>query len=180
MPRYFAFLRAINVGGHRLKMERLRELIEELGFEQVETFIASGNVVFSSTSMDARGMEARIADHLHEALGYEVPTFIRSQPELEAVAAFQPSEPVPADLSAYVIFLSEEADTECRQNLEALGTDADRFEFAGREVHRLIDGKLSDSPLFGVDLTKAVGGGPMTARNITTVRKLVAKYGAPD
>ena len=48
MQRYFALLRGINVGGHRIKMDRLRKLVEALGFEQVETFIASGNVIFSS------------------------------------------------------------------------------------------------------------------------------------
>lgn len=52
MPRYFAFLRGINVGGHRIKMDRLREHVEALGFEHVETFIASGNVIFSSASRE--------------------------------------------------------------------------------------------------------------------------------
>ena len=46
MPRYITFLRAINVGGHTVKMDRLREIFESLGFANVETFIASGNVVF--------------------------------------------------------------------------------------------------------------------------------------
>jgi len=179
VQRYFAFLRGINVGGHRIKMDRLRGLIEELGLEQVDTFIASGNVIFSSTPTDASGIEARIGDHLHAALGYGVPTFIRSQSELEAVAAFQPGEPGPTDLSVYVIFLSDAADTEFRQSLGALGTDTDKFELAGREVYWLVDGKLSESPLFGVDLAKVTGGGPMTMRNITTVRRLVAKYPDP-
>ena len=74
MPRYFALLRGINVGGHRIKMDRLRELVEALGFAQVETFIASGNVIFSAHSLDVRGMEERIAGHLEGALGYEVTT----------------------------------------------------------------------------------------------------------
>ena len=86
MPRYFALLRGINVGGHRVKMDRLRELVEALGFEHVETFIASGNVIFSSASRDVHTMEERIARQLQEALGYEVPTLIRSQ-----------SEPAPTD-----------------------------------------------------------------------------------
>ena len=159
MPRYFALLRGINVGGHRVKMDRLRELVEALGFEQVETFIASGNVIF-----------------LKEALGYGVPTFIRSQSELESIATFEPSEPAPTDQSVYVVFLPEAADVELRRSLDNLRSDTDRFEFAGREAYWLIRGKLSESPLFGVDLTKVTGRAPTTMRNMTTIRRLVAKY----
>ncbi len=180
MPRYFAFLRGINVGGHRIKMDRLREHVEALGFEHVETFIASGNVIFSSASRDVHAMEERIARHLQEALGYEVPTLIRSQSELESIATFEPSEPAPTDQSVYVIFLPESADVELRRSLESLSSDTDRFEFAGREAYWLIRGKLSESPLFGVDLTKVIGRAPTTMRNMTTVRRLVAKYPTPD
>ena len=176
MPRYFALLRGINVGGHRVKMDRLRELVEVLGFERVETFTASGNVIFSSTSRDVHAMEERIARHLKEALGYGVPTFIRSQSELESIATFEPSEPAPTDQSVYVIFLPEAADVELRRSLDNLRSDTDRFEFAGREAYWLIRGKLSESPLFGVDLTKVTGRAPTTIRNMTTIRRLVAKY----
>jgi uncharacterized protein (DUF1697 family) len=93
MPRYLAFLRGINVGGHRVKMDRLGELVEALGFEHVETFMASGNVIFSSQSADVADMEERIAGHLEDALGHAVPTFVRSQAELESIASFEPSEP---------------------------------------------------------------------------------------
>ncbi len=176
MPRYFALLRGINVGGHRVKMDRLRELVEALGFEQVETFIASGNMIFSSTSRDVHAMEERIARHLEKALGYGVPTLVRSQSELESIATFEPSEPAPTDQSVYVIFLPESADVELRRSLENLNSDTDRFEFAGREAYWLIRGKLSESPLFGVDLTKVTGRAPTTMRNMTTIRRLVAKY----
>ena len=180
MPRYFALLRGINVGGHRVKMDRLRELVEALGFEHVETFIASGNVIFSSASRDVPAMEERIARHLKEALGYGVPTFIRSQSELESIETFEPSEPAPTDQSVYVIFLPETADVELRQSLEDLSTETDRFEFAGREVYWLLRGKLSESPLFGMGLAKMTGGASTTMRNMTTIRKLVAKYPTED
>ncbi len=180
MPRYFALLRGINVGWHRIKMDRLRELVEALGFEQVETFIASGNVIFSSPSRDVLATEERIARHLHEALGYEVTTFIRSQSELDSIAAFEPREPFSTEQSVYVIFLREAADVEFRRSLEGLSSETDRFEFAGREAYWLIRGKLSESPLFGMDLTKVTGGAPTTMRNMTTVRRLVAKYPTQD
>ena len=161
-------------------MDRLRELVEVLGFEQVETFIASGNVIFSSASRDVDAMEEQIARRLHEALGYEVPTLIRSQSELESIATFEPSEPAPRDQSMYVIFLPEAADVELRRSLDNLSTDTDGFEFAGREVYWLIRGKLSESPLFGMGLAKMTGGAPTTTRNMTTIRRLVAKYPTED
>ena len=176
MPRYFAFLRGINVGGHRVKMDQLRELIEALGFAQVETFIASGNVIFSSASGDVEAMEERIEGHLHGALGYEVTTHIRSESELDSIAAFQPSDPPTADPSVYVIFMREAADADARRGFADLSTEADKFEFAGREVYWLIRGKLSESPLFGKDLTRVTGGAPMTMCNMSTISRLVAKY----
>ena len=121
-------------------------------------------------------MEQRIARHLKEALGYGVPTFIRSQSELESIATFELSEPAPTDQSVYVVFLPEAADVELQRSLENLSSDTDRFEFAGREAYWLIRGKLSESPLFGLDLTKVTGRAPTTTRNMTTIRRLVAKY----
>ena len=180
MSRYFAFLRGINVGGHRIKMDRLRELVEALGFEEVETFIASGNVIFSSPSHDVDAMEGQIADHLHAALGYGVVTRIRSQSELEGIAVFESKGPAPADQSVYVILLPEPADVDLRQDLDALSTDTDRFEFSGREAYWLIRGKLSESPLFSMGLAKMTGGASTTMRNMTTLRRLLAKYPAPD
>ena len=63
MPRYVAFLRAINVGGHTVKMDQLRRLFERLGFSKVETFIASGNVIFESASRSAKALEKNTEAH---------------------------------------------------------------------------------------------------------------------
>ena len=161
-------------------MDRLREHVEALGFEHVETFIASGNVIFSSASRDVHAMEERIARHLREALGYEVPTFIRSRSELESIMTFEPTDPAPTDESVYVIFLPEAAAIDLRRSLDNLSTERDRFEFAGREAYWLIRGKLSESRLFGMGLAKMTGGASTTMRTMTTIRRLVAKYSAQD
>ena len=62
MTLYIALLRAINVGGRTVKMDRLRDLFEQVGFSAVETFIASGNVIFAAAEQPTAEMEARIAD----------------------------------------------------------------------------------------------------------------------
>lgn len=179
MSRSIAFLRGINVGGHRVKMDRLRELFEELGFSDVETFIASGNVIFTANSSDPADLEREIERHLERQLGYDVATFIRSPRELAAIATFEPFAPwgeEGSDDSLYVIFLPAPPDAELRERFDDLGTPMDDFQFSGREIYWLIRGKLSDSPLFGAGLAKATGKVPNTMRNMTTLRRLVAMY----
>src|SRR5512142_285308 len=90
MERFVAFLRAINVGGHTVRMEELRRLFEGLGLKGVETFIASGNVFFEAPPEDAGYLERLIERRLQEALGYSVATFIRSAPQLAALTAYRP------------------------------------------------------------------------------------------
>ena len=87
--KYVAFLRAINVGGHVVKMEMLRAYFEALGLSNVETFIASGNVIFESRAK-LELLQARIEHHLHASLGYEVATFIRTLAEVHAVSRYRP------------------------------------------------------------------------------------------
>jgi uncharacterized protein (DUF1697 family) len=73
MPRRIAFLRAINVGGHNVvTMAALRGHFEALGFEQVETFINSGNVIFKSKATSDAALERKIEAHLEKSLGCEV------------------------------------------------------------------------------------------------------------
>lgn len=179
MPRYVAFLRAINVGGHTVKMDRLRALFEELGFAGVETFIASGNVIFESPETDSAALERRIEAHLEAALGYAVGTFIRTPGELAAISAYQPFDRADMDAeghSLYVLFLASELDEDARARLHALQTEVDAFHAHGREVYWLCRTRFSDSQVPANKLAKAVGVST-TNRNVTTVRKLADKYG---
>ncbi len=79
MPKLVAFLRAINVGGHTVSMAALRAEFEALGLKDVETFIASGNVIFTAPTGNRAALERKIESHLHGALGYEVKTFLRTR-----------------------------------------------------------------------------------------------------
>jgi uncharacterized protein (DUF1697 family) len=93
MPRFIAFLRAINVGGHTVKMDGLRRIFESLGFSSVETFIASGNVIFETRRKNASALERKIASALDNALEYEVATFLRTDEEVVAIAQILRSHP---------------------------------------------------------------------------------------
>ena len=177
MPRFVALLRGINVGGHRVKMDRLRALFGEMGHTDVVTFIASGNVIFSSDSDDTDTLKAGIEKHLERALGYAVATLIRTPTELEAVISFEDSEGERPGDSVYVMFTEEPVGDAVQSALAQLESDMDRFEFRGREIYWLIRGKLSESPLFGGDVAKVMKDVPHTARNMTSLKKLVAKHG---
>src|SRR5271155_3083597 len=85
MPKYVAFLKAINVGGHVVKMDQLRELFSSLKFSNVETFIASGNVIFETKSAPDLKLERHNDKHLAVELGFQVVTFVGSMEAIRAV-----------------------------------------------------------------------------------------------
>ena len=108
--RYIALLRAVNVGGRTVKMDRLRALFEEMKLRNVETFIASGNVIFESTASEA-ALESRIEKHLMKSLGFAVPALVRSAPDFAAVAArvpFTSHPPLERVGALYVGFLKSQ------------------------------------------------------------------------
>jgi len=175
MPRHIAFLRAINVGGHIVKMDHLRRLFEKLGHAEVETFIASGNVIFASASKNADALERAIAAHLERELGYAVATFIRSPAELASVGSYRAFSGKDAEGNLHVGFLSARPPAAAVRELEGLKTGVDAFRIRDREVYWRIKGGFSDSKFSGARLEKLLGV-QATFRNVNTVVKLAAKY----
>ena len=86
MPQYAAFLRAVNVGKRLVKMETLRTAFDQMGFSNVQTVIASGNVVFETPQKRVSRIEQAIENGLEDALGFDVTTFVRTGPELRELA----------------------------------------------------------------------------------------------
>lgn len=178
MPKYVAFLRAINVGGHTVKMDHLRGLLTAIGLESVETFIASGNVIFDASSRSGKALERKIEGCLRAALGYEVATFVRSTAELAALANYQPfpeSDLNAAGQTLYIGFMAGAPDDSAEQKLARLNSKVDEFHLFGREVYWMCRARFSESEVSGAQLAKALGR-PLTLRNSTTVRKIAAKY----
>jgi uncharacterized protein (DUF1697 family) len=178
MPKYIAFLRAINVGGHTVKMDYLRLLFETLGFSNVETFIASGNVTFSSKAKSAKVLEKKIEGCLKEALGYQVATFIRSPVELASIAnykAFNEAELNAEGNVLYIGFLEDRLSDEAKQKLLPFITEVDDFHVSGREVYWLRRTLIGESVFSSSRLERSFGM-QVTFRNSTTVRKIAAKY----
>jgi uncharacterized protein (DUF1697 family) len=179
LTRYVAFLRAINVGGHVVKMTELRKLFESIGFDGVETFIASGNVIFESAAKPDRVLEQKIEAELKKRLGYAVDTYVRSLPELQAIAEYHPFSSTEFDIdhaALYVGFLAEAPSREAARRLTALRTPDEGFHVHGREFYWICGTSFSNSAFTGKTLDNTLGVST-TLRNINTVRRLVAKYG---
>lgn len=177
MTRFIAFLRAINVGGHIVQMNRLRELFESLGFSNVETFISSGNVVFETNSRNATLLERKIEKLLQEALGYEVATFIRTDKELAAIASYKPFRQADIDAAATFVvgFLPDALDEQARHTLSEFRTEFDDFHTHGREIYWLSLKKQSESTFSNARFERKLKR-KATFRGANTVMRMAAKY----
>lgn len=83
---YVALLRGINVGGQKkIKMADLRTLLEELGLEEVRTYIQSGNIIFNSTTTNKRELEAQIAKKIFDVYTFEVSVLVISKEAFEDI-----------------------------------------------------------------------------------------------
>jgi uncharacterized protein (DUF1697 family) len=155
-------------------MDHLRHLFEAIGFTNVQTFIASGNVIFDATLIDTKALERQIEDSLREALGYEVATFIRTTSEVAEIARYQPFNDS-EDHALYIAFLAAPPGDEAKQKLLSFANEIDEFHVSGREVYWLCRKKMSESAFSGALLEKTLRM-QATLRNSTTIRKIAAKY----
>jgi DNA-3-methyladenine glycosylase I len=172
--RYVAFLRGINLGRRRIEMATLRALFEDLGFADVITFIASGNVLFTAASGDRGALEQRIECHLKERLGYEVDTFVRTAGEVEHMAALRafPSRDEAAAHAVYVTLLRAPLAVSIARRLEACRTSVDAFHAVDREYYWLCRVRSSESAVWTLPEVKALKLPVGTMRNVSTLRRI--------
>lgn len=171
-----AFLRAVNVGGRQVAMARLRELFESLGFAEVSSYIASGNVRFR-TKLRGAALEARIEAALEEEFGFVVETFVRSDAELRAVLDAMPfaKQDVAAAHALMIAFLKAPVTAEVARAVAALSTTVQQFRVIGRELHWLRQTRESE-PKVERAVEKLLK--PMTGRNVRTIEALVEGGGS--
>jgi uncharacterized protein (DUF1697 family) len=177
MSLYAAFLRGVNVGGHRLTNDELRAHFSAMGFREVGCFRASGNVVFAGEQQPVDTVRERIEQGLHQALGYAVPTYIRTAEQLLKIAASKPfaSEHVQASSGKLqVALLAGEPPAKARRQVLALAGEQDRLLFGERELYWLPSGGVLESTLE----LKAIEGhlGAMTMRTKNTVEQIAGRY----
>jgi uncharacterized protein (DUF1697 family) len=177
MDRYVAFLRGMNLGNRRIKNEELRRHFEAMGFEEVATFRASGNVIFSTSKREAEAkLAARVEAELDERLGYDVPVFLRSAAELATIAAHEPFDSKAVTKSKgklQVSFLKQKPGAGAKKKALALATDENLLAIEGRELYWLPSGGISESDLDLQGLDAALGAGTM--RTMGTVEQIAAR-----
>lgn len=161
-----------------MKMADLRRHVEALGLESVDTSIASGNVVFDHPAADLPALEARIEEHLEGALGFFTDTMLRPIDAIAELTELQAVEKAEhAGFTVFVTFPKGPVGTEVEEAFRSLETPDDEFRVLDREVLWLRRGRLTDSSIKTHDLERAFGGMANTRRKVSTLRRLVEKFG---
>lgn len=174
MVRYVAFLRGINVAGQKLiTMDELREHFELPGFQNISTYIQSGNVLFESEETDEVELRKKIEKQLKDKLGYDVTVILRMFHEIRNVIKNNPFDHIKNDdtRNLYVTFLSDIPPYAVRGSLGVYSNDAEDARLVKREVYILSSnyGKTC----FPNSLIEKKLGVAATTRNWTTLNKIL-------
>lgn len=173
MTTYIALLRGINVGGYRpLKMEDLREMFTLLGYENVATYIQSGNVVFEAPDSGETLLAEKIHRQIQETFEYDVPVIIRTVPQVEDILKQFPFAKTEG-WRGYVSFLPDEPDKDQKQALEARSSEIEKFEIQGRQVYSLVDKQTQQRPLFSNSFIEKQLNLAATTRNLRTIGRIL-------
>jgi uncharacterized protein (DUF1697 family) len=174
MTRYVAFLRAVNLGRRRVPMAEAREALEALGYDDVASFVNSGNLLLTS-SAKAIDVERAVRAELETRFGFEVTTFVRTAAQVRSLATDKPFGPLAATHTHFVLLPLEPLSARDRTTVQAMSNEHDQVVVVGGDVHWLIRSKSTDTTLGPKQWRDALPGNPTTARNTTMLAKLVAK-----
>ena len=177
MPTYVALLRAVNVGGTgKIAMSEFRKLLEGLRFNNVQTYIQSGNAVFDAPGSAAR-VGAAIAAGLEKLMGAPVDVILRTHDQLTSIIAANPfaAEAAADGARVHVGFLSGPASAAAGPALNAIQEKyparRDRYHLAADHIYFHFPDGAGETKFSGKSLDKAIGV-PATGRNWNTVLKL--------
>jgi uncharacterized protein (DUF1697 family) len=171
--RQVILLRGINLGPtRRVPMAELRALLGEAGYENVATYVQSGNVVLDSEARAAE-LEATTAKLISDRFGFDVPVVSRTAQELAAIVKLDPLADLVTEPKRYqVSFLDKALAPAAVQAVQALAIEAEAVAVAGREIYAWHPEGVARSKLWN-KLASGSLGAKATARNWTTVRTLL-------
>jgi len=173
MPKQVVLLRGINLGSrNRVAMPKLREALENAGFDDVQTYLQSGNVVLSSRLSPAK-VAAKCKRQVAESFGLDVEVLVRSKAQLAAIAKLDPLGNVASDPKRYqVTFLAAKPKRQVVERLQALAAGKEQLVVHGRELYAWHPNGVGRSKLAAGLAAKDLGVAA-TARNWATVTKLL-------
>ncbi len=177
MPSYVALLRAVNVPGRVFKMAELRTCLEQSGLSDVETYIQSGNVRFSSTMRSRVRVEQAVEAALEAGSGFDVPAIVLSPPELAQVYddALALPAPLPGEPRRYVMFLKDEPAAAAVEQIDAWAHDGERAKVVGRAVHVWLNKPTHEARFSNNRFERTLGTG--TTRDLKVVTTLAERWG---
>lgn len=179
MAKYIAFLRAINVSGHRIiKMERLREIFTDMGYSDVATYIQSGNVIFNTRKAKNETIAKKIEKGLQDALGFEVEAIVRTMDELKEISEREPYQHIIVDktVAVYTGFLSHEPEQAAVNILYTYNNDIEECKVIGKEIYYLCYKNKGKEKLTNKVIEQKLKLFS-TMRNRNTINKLIEQYG---
>jgi uncharacterized protein (DUF1697 family) len=149
MPRYVALLRGINVGGNTMiKMEDLRKMFEGLGFENVVSYINSGNLAFDTKKASEAGIVSKIETAVEKHIGKPVQVMVREQKDIARLLSKNPFlGQYASHKEMHVLFLKNELSKENEQWLSETAPSEERFAVSGREIYCHLPMGVADSYL---------------------------------
>jgi uncharacterized protein (DUF1697 family) len=177
--RHIALLRGINLAGkNRLTMKELTALFVEAGCRDVETYIQSGNVVYTATPALHRRVPSQIASAIEKRFGLRVPVVTRTAGELKKVAGGNPFLQAGVDPGKlHVVFLADRPSAAKAAGLDPRRSPPDELVVLGREIYLHCPGGIGESKLTNVYFDRQLDT-VSTARNWKTVSKLAEMVGA--
>lgn len=177
MPTYIAFLRAINVGGRFIKMADLRTGLSHKGFGDVESYIQSGNLRFTSSVRSAARVELVLEAGLEELCGFTVRAIVRTPEQLAGVASYGAHCEVPleGEVRRYVTFLKEEPSEGLVAMMDGWDVVGERAQVAGREVYMWLGHPSHEAMLTNARIER--GGVVATTRDWKVVTALGEMWG---
>jgi uncharacterized protein (DUF1697 family) len=177
MPAYVAFLRAINVGGRFAKMADLRAGLSDKGFGEVESYIQSGNLRFTSGLRSAAKVEIAVETALEDLCGFAVRTIVRTPAQLGALTAYGEglAAPLEGEVRRYVTFLKRDPDEELVAMMNGWDVAGERALVHGREAYLWLAHPSHEAKLSNARLER--GGVVATTRDWKVVSALGEMWG---
>ena len=174
MTRYVALLRGINVGGINIKMVDLARVFTELGFERVKTVLASGNVLFDSTSADVPALKKAIETALNREFGYEAWVFVLDTAALQAIVDGYPFDPDREGWHAYAMIASEPSVlAELAESAAGLDPAVEQVAPGDGVLYWEVEKGMTVKSAFGKNTGKPKFKAYTTTRNLNTLHKLL-------
>jgi uncharacterized protein (DUF1697 family) len=173
MPRHIVLLRGINLGSrNRIAMPKLREALDEADFDDVQTYVQSGNVVLSSSGTGA-SVARTVERQISKSFGLDIEVVVRTRAQLAKVVERNPLAKVATDPKRYqVSFLSVKPSAAVVRKLEEAAAEQERVVLVGREIYAWHPEGIGRSRLWTLLAGRGLGV-TATARNWTTVTKLL-------